>query len=80
MLNFKSVFLKVKVWFQNRRMKWRHQESKERREGRIIDSEETGWTVTSNVFEDEDFKSEDEDEEEVCPVLADSTVDKDGII
>ena len=22
----------VKVWFQNRRMKWRHQESKERRE------------------------------------------------
>lgn len=61
-------------------MKWRHQESKERREGRIIDSEETGWTVTSNVFEDEDFKSEDEDEEEVCPVLADSTVDKDGII
>ena len=56
-------------------MKWRHQESKERREGRL-DGEEVGWTVTSNVFEDEDFKSEDEDEEEVCPALADSTVDK----
>ena len=68
----------VKVWFQNRRMKWRHQESKERREGRL-EGEEVGWTVTSNVFEDEDFKSEDE-EEEVSPVLADSTVDKDGPI
>ena len=56
-------------------MKWRHQESKERREGRL-DGEEVGWTVTSNVFEDEDFKSEDEEEEEVCPALADSTVDK----
>ena len=67
----------MKVWFQNRRMKWRHQESKERREGRI-EGEEVGWTVTSNVFENEE--SEDEDEEEVCPVVADSTVDKDGII
>ena len=26
-----------------------------------MDSEESGWTVTSNVFEDEDYKSEDED-------------------
>ena len=63
-----------------RRQRVGKNESKERREGRIMDTEESGWTVTSNVFEDEDFKSEDEDEEEVCPVLADSTVDKDGIV
>ena len=27
-----SPVLQVKVWFQNRRMKWRHQENKDRRE------------------------------------------------
>ena len=46
--------------------------------------DETGWTVTTNVFDDS-FKSEDEDDDDddedaVCPVVADSTVDKDGIV
>ena len=64
-------------------MKWRHQESKERREGRVEGGDTTGWGVNTNIF-DEEYKSEDEEEEEeeedVCPVVADSTVDKDGLI
>lgn len=63
-------------------MKWRHQESKERREGRL-EAGESGWSVTTNVME-EDYKTDeeddDEDEEDVSPVVADSTVDKDGLI
>ena len=65
-------------------MKWRHQESKERREGRLDGGDGSGWTVTTNVYEDDDFKSDDEEDEDdddiVCPVVADSTVDKDGLI
>ena len=69
-------------------MKWRHQESKDRREGRLESGETTGWGVNTNIFEEE-YKSEEEDdeeeeeeeeEEEICPVVADSTVDKDGLI
>ena len=71
--------MQVKVWFQNRRMKWRHQESKERREG----GEGAGWGVSTNVLDDdEEFRSEgeeDDDEEGVSPVAADSTVDRDGL-
>merc|ERR1719189_1270896 len=36
----------VKVWFQNRRMKWRHQESKERREQ---EKQQAASGVASNV-------------------------------
>ena len=78
----KNDNFQVKVWFQNRRMKWRHQESKERREGRLEGGEGGGWPVNTNIF-DEEYKSddeEDEEEEEVCPVVADSTVDRDGLI
>ena len=77
------VLLQVKVWFQNRRMKWRHQESKDRRDGRIGESNEDSWSVSTNILEDYDeFKSDDDDDDEdtVFPVVADSTVDKDGII
>ena len=68
----------VKVWFQNRRMKWRHQESKERREGRL-ETGESGWSVSTNVFSGE-YKTDDEDDDDddEDPVVADSTVDKDG--
>ena len=64
-------------------MKWRHQESKERREGRL-EAGESGWNINTNVLED-DFKTDDEEDEDdgedsVSPVLADSTVDKDGPI
>ena len=61
-------------------MKWRHQESKDRREGRLETGETTGWATNTNMF-DEEYKSEEdeeEEEEEICPVVADSTVDKDG--
>ena len=66
-------------------MKWRHQESKERRDGRLGESnEDSSWSVSTNILEDYDeFKSDDDDDEEddvVFPVVADSTVDKDGII
>ena len=62
-------------------MKWRHQESKDRREGRLETGETTGWATNTNMF-DEEYKSEEEEEEEeeICPVVADSTVDKDGPI
>ena len=71
----------MKVWFQNRRMKWRHQESKERREG---GREE--WSTSSflNVGEEEEeeegegegeVKVERVEEELVSEVAADSTVD-----
>ena len=72
----------MKVWFQNRRMKWRHQESKERREG---GREE--WTSAStflNVGEEDEEEEEDREgevkvekveEELVSEVAADSTVD-----
>ena len=63
-------------------MKWRHQESKDRREGRLESGETTGWGGNTNIF-DEEYKSEEEEEEEeeeICPVVADSTVDKDGLI
>ena len=68
----------MKVWFQNRRMKWRHQESKERREG---GREE--WSTSSflNVGEEEEEgevkveRLEEEEEEMVSEVAADSTVD-----
>ena len=63
-------------------MKWRHQESKDRREGRLESGETTGWGANTNIF-DEEYKSEEEEEEEdeeICPVVADSTVDKDGPI
>ena len=63
-------------------MKWRHQESKERREGRL-EAGEAGWSVNTNVMEDE-YKTDDEDDEEeeddMSPVVADSTVDKDGLV
>ena len=76
--------MQVKVWFQNRRMKWRHQESKERREGRD-GAEGTGWGVSTNVMdEEEEFRSEgeedDDDEEGVSPAVADSTVDTHNVI
>ena len=65
-------------------MKWRHQESKERRDGRLGESnEDSRWSVSTNILEDYDeFKSDNEDEDDdiVFPVVADSTVDKDGII
>ena len=63
-------------------MKWRHQESKDRREGRLESGETTAWGTNTNIF-DEEYKSEEEEEEEdeeICPVVADSTVDKDGPI
>ena len=63
-------------------MKWRHQESKDRRERRLESGETTGWGTNTNIF-DEEYKSEEEEEEEeeeICPVVADSTVDKDGLI
>ena len=69
----------MKVWFQNRRMKWRHQESKERREG---GREE--WSTSSflNMGEEEEeeegegeVKVERVEEELVSEVAADSTVD-----
>ena len=64
-------------------MKWRHQESKERREGRL-EAGESGWGVTTNIMEDDyktDEEDDDEEEEDVsCPVVADSTVDKDGLV
>ena len=68
----------MKVWFQNRRMKWRHQESKERREG---GREE--WSTSSflNVGEEEEEEEGEvkverlEEEEMVSEVAADSTVD-----
>ena len=64
-------------------MKWRHQESKDRREGRLESGETTGWAVNTNIFgeeykSDEEEEEEEEDDEEICPVVADSTVDKDG--
>ena len=61
-------------------MKWRHQESKERREGRLEAGDTAGWTVNTNIFEEEYKTDEEEEEEETCPVVADSTVDKDGLI
>ena len=78
----------MKVWFQNRRMKWRHQESKERREGRLEGEAGPGaWLASTACFEDEeDLHSEDEDAGAGAgagspgPVLADSTVDKDGLL
>ena len=73
----------MKVWFQNRRMKWRHQESKERREGRLEPGDTGGWTVNTNIFEEEyktDDEEEEEEEEDACPPVADSTVDKDGLV
>ena len=73
----------MKVWFQNRRMKWRHQESKERREGREMgEGTGGGWGVSTNVMdEEEEFHSEEEEDEEelVSPAAADSTVDRDGL-
>ena len=46
-------------------------------------NEDSRWSVSTNILEDYDeFKSDDEDEDDdiVFPVVADSTVDKDGII
>ena len=68
----------MKVWFQNRRMKWRHQESKERREG---GREEWSSSSFLNVAEEEEEEEGEvkvekvEEEELVSEVAADSTVD-----
>ena len=72
----------MKVWFQNRRMKWRHQESKERREG---GREEWSSSSFLSVGEEEEEEEEGEvkevkvekveEEEMVSEVAADSTVD-----
>jgi hypothetical protein len=69
----------VKVWFQNRRMKWRHQESKERREAAGSSSDIINpadvimqCDVTGNELleeeEDEDVAIEDEEEEEEAEI------------
>ena len=59
----------MKVWFQNRRMKWRHQESKERREGR--GGEEWSSSQALHLAEQESK----EEQEAVSEATVDSTVD-----
>ncbi len=78
------LFFQVKVWFQNRRMKWRHQESKDRR-GEVSGNGNPAPFAASDVImqcdvtgndlaeeEEEELVMDDYDDEEE----ADSTADR----
>ena len=51
----------MKVWFQNRRMKWRHQESKDRREAGTTTTSSSDVIMQCDVTGNDLVEEEEED-------------------
>ena len=46
------IFLQVKVWFQNRRMKWRHTQQQQTDEDKVDKNQSSGSDVTEADMDD----------------------------